>query len=133
VLEHQLRHLRRRSLIFIVSDFHDVEEQWSGVLGRVARKHDVVCVRVFDPFEEDLPSAGLITLREAESGRTVDVDTRSARVRSSWSQEAARRRAALRAAALRARAGLIEVDASRNAADPVVAFFKRRARRGGRR
>jgi uncharacterized protein (DUF58 family) len=133
VLEHQLRHLRRRALIFVVSDFHDVDPGWSGVLGRVARRHDVVCVRVFDPLEEELPSAGWITLREAETGRAVDVDTRSARVRRAWAEAAARRRAGVREAALRARAGLIEVDAKKNAADPVVAFFKRRARRAGRR
>jgi uncharacterized protein (DUF58 family) len=133
VLEHQVRHLRRRALIFIVSDFHDVDPGWATVLGRVARRHDVVCVRVFDPLEEELPSAGWITLREAETGRAVDVDTRSARVRNAWAEAAARRRAGVREAAVRARAGLIEVDATKNAADPVVAFFKRRARRARRR
>jgi uncharacterized protein (DUF58 family) len=133
VLEHQLRHLRRRALIFVLSDFQDVDPGWGRVLGRVARRHDVVLVRIFDPLEEELPSAGWITLREAETGRDVDVDTRSARVRRAWAEAAARRRAALREAALRARAGLIEVDARRNSADPVVAFFKRRARRGRRR
>jgi uncharacterized protein (DUF58 family) len=133
VLEHQLRHLRRRALIFVVSDFHDVDPAWTGALGRVARRHDVVCVRVHDPLEEELPVAGWITLREAETGRLVDVDTRSRAVRDAWSQAAAERRRALREATARARAGLIEVDASRNAADPVVAFFKRRARARGRR
>ena len=133
VLEHQLRHLRRRALIFVLSDFHDVDPGWARTLGRVARRHDVVCVRIFDPLEEELPEAGWITLREAETGRAVDVDTRSARARSAWAEAAQRRRAALREAALRARAGVIEVDARRNAADPVVAFFKRRARRGRRR
>ena len=132
VLEHQLRHLRRRSLVFVVSDFHDVDPEWARVLGRVARRHDVVCVRVFDPFEEDLPAAGCIALREPETGRVVDVDTRSKRVREAWRAEAERRLRALREVAGRARAGLIEVDASGNAADPVVAFFRRRARsRGG--
>jgi uncharacterized protein (DUF58 family) len=133
VLEHQLRHLRRRALIFVVSDFHDADPAWAGALGRVARRHDVVCVRVFDPLEEELPAGGWITLREAETGRSADVDTRSARVRRAWADAAARRRAAVREAATRARAGLIEVDARRNAADPVVAFFKRRARRRSRR
>jgi uncharacterized protein (DUF58 family) len=133
VLEHQLRHLRRRALIFVVSDFHDVDPAWTGALGRVARRHDVVCVRVHDPLEEELPVAGWITLREAETGRLVDVDTRSRAVRDAWSQAAAERRRALREATARARAGLIEVDASRNAADPVVAFFTRRARARGRR
>ena len=133
VLEHQQRHLRRRALIFVVSDFHDVDTEWTAVLGHLARRHDVVCVRVFDPFEEELPDAGWITLREAETGRAIDVDTRSPRVRAAWAEDAVRRRNAVKEATLRARAGLIEVDASQNSADPVVAYFKRRAHEGGRR
>jgi uncharacterized protein (DUF58 family) len=133
VLDHQVRHLRRRALIFVVSDFHDVDPAWGGVLGRIARRHDVVCVRVFDPLEVALPSAGWITLREAETGRLVDVDTRSRAVRDAWARAAEARRTALVEATARTRAGLIEVDASKNAADPVVAFFKRRARARGRR
>jgi len=133
VLEHQLRHLRRRALVFVVSDFHDVDPSWSGALGRVARRHDLVCVRVFDPLEESLPNAGWITLREAETGRLVDVDTRSRSVREAWAADAERRREELVQACARARAGLIDVDASKNAADPVVAFFQRRGRERGRR
>jgi uncharacterized protein (DUF58 family) len=131
VLEHQLRHLRRRALIFVVSDFHDVDPSWAGALARVARRHDLVCVRVFDPLEEELPRAGWVELVEAESGRRVDVDTRSSRVRSAWNEAAARRRDAVRDAANRARAGLIEVSAGANSADPVVAFFRRRGRARG--
>ncbi|MEM7308190.1 MAG: DUF58 domain-containing protein [Planctomycetota bacterium] len=133
VLEHQLRHLRRRSLIFVVSDFHDVDPGWTRVLGRVARRHDVVCVRVFDPFEEELPNAGWITLHEPETGRRVEVDSRSAAVRRSWAAAAEERRQSFREATARARAARIDVDASADSADPVVAFFKRRARARGRR
>src|SRR5262249_3790799 len=57
VLEHQLRALRRRSVVFVVSDFLDrpaadaSRPPWSELLARLNRRHDVIAVRVFDPFE----------------------------------------------------------------------------------
>ena len=132
VLDHQLRHLRRRSLVFVVSDFQDVDQEWSGVLGRVARNHDVVCLRVVDPLEEELPEAGLVALREIESGRSVEVDTSSRAVREAWAEAARQRRETLVDALSHARVDLIELRTDENVADPIVRYFNRRARRGGR-
>ena len=51
VLEHQLRHLKRRALVLVVSDFLTGPEDWSDALARLARRHDVIAVRVFDALE----------------------------------------------------------------------------------
>ncbi|MFT7665263.1 MAG: hypothetical protein ACI87A_003499 [Planctomycetota bacterium] len=130
VLEHQLKMLRRRSMIFVVSDFQSTsEEDWAGVLARLSAKHDVVCVRVGDPFEEELPKAGLITLRDIESGKLVDVDTRSAAVRAAWAQAAEVRGAKLDEDLMRARADRIDISTVGDIGEPVVRFFRRRVRR----
>ena len=133
ILEEQLRHLKRRTLIFLVSDFHGVEDEprWADVLARVCRRHDVICVRVFDPFEEELPEAGILLLEDVEDGRTVEVDTRSRRVRETWRAAAERRRALLLEGLRRTRADLIELSTEADVADPVMRCFLRRAR-GGR-
>lgn len=130
VLEHQLRVLRRRSLVFLVSDFHDASG-WDDSLRRLAGRHDVIAVRVGDPFEEELPEAGVIALRDLETGAGYEVDTRSARVRAAWAEAARERRSALLAALERARVDLIELRAGESVADPVVRFFKRREARSG--
>jgi len=129
VLEHQLRHLKRRSLVIVLSDFLEVqEEDWERVLGRAARKHDVLCVRVFDPFEEELPKAGIITLRDLERRNVREIDTGSKRVRERWAADARARREHLLAALSKAHVDLAEVSTAGDVAEPIVKVFHRRAR-----
>ena len=65
---------RRRSLIFVISDFiGDVD--WEPALGRLGHRHEVVAVRVVDPIEVDLPDLGLVLIEDAETGEQVFADT----------------------------------------------------------
>jgi len=132
VLDHQLRHLKQRTLIIVLSDFLDPrDEEWERVLGRAARRHDVLCIRVFDPLEEELPKAGIITLRDVESGRVTEIDTGSSAIRQRWAADARRRRDSLLALLSRSRVDLAEVSTVGDVAEPIVRAFHRRAR--GRR
>lgn len=65
---------RRRALVVVVSDFSS-RDGWQPPLGRLARRHDVVALRVRDPRERDLPLAGVVHLEDAETGEQVVVDT----------------------------------------------------------
>jgi uncharacterized protein (DUF58 family) len=130
VLEHQLRHLKRRSLVMVVSDFLGVEASaWSDPLARLARRHDVIAVRVVDPLEEELPARGWVELSEIESGARLDLDARSPRVRAEWSGAAKNRRAALVAALRKANVDLVEVSTALDVSEPIARCFKRRAAR----
>jgi uncharacterized protein (DUF58 family) len=145
VLETQERTLRRRSLVFLISDFLSAEfdETWVEPLARLARRHDVIAIRIIDPFEEELPRAGIVRLEglvdgdsdgESASGpRPIEVDTSSSSVRDAWSERAAKRRERLSAAFVRARVDNFEVDLGKDLAEPLVSFFKRRAAAHGRR
>jgi uncharacterized protein (DUF58 family) len=141
-LEHHLRAHRRRGLLFVVSDFLEPsfaessgadEPAWADPLASLGLRHDVICVRVVDPLEEDLPAAGLLPLSEIESGRWMEIDTRSMRVRESWLAQAALRRERIESILARARVDLVEIDAAGDIADPLVAFFRRRVQRHGGR
>jgi uncharacterized protein (DUF58 family) len=66
--------LRRRSLVVIVSDFLSTPG-WQGLLGQLARRHDVVAVQVVDRREFDLPAVGMIYVEDAETGEVIFVDT----------------------------------------------------------
>ena len=138
VLEHQMRTLRRRSIVFLVSDFLDRSAKvadgrptWAELLARLNRRHDVIAVRVVDPLEVELPPAGLIGFTEIETGGALEIDTRPASVRATWRTEAARRRAETLASLARARVELIELDTTKDVGEPVLAFFRRRAARHG--
>ncbi len=66
--------VRRRSLIVIVSDFLS-SPGWQGLLGQLARRHDVVAIQVVDRREFELPAAGMIYVEDAETGEIIFVDT----------------------------------------------------------
>ncbi|HKE63994.1 MAG TPA: DUF58 domain-containing protein [Micromonosporaceae bacterium] len=65
---------RRRSLLFVISDFIG-EVDWEPALTRLAGRHEVVAIRVVDPSEVDLPDVGLILVEDAETGEQVLADT----------------------------------------------------------
>ena len=65
--------IKRRSLVFVVSDFISTPG-WQSVLGRLARRHEVVAVRLFDPLEMALPDVGLVTVQDAETGEQLFID-----------------------------------------------------------
>ena len=65
--------IKRRGLVFVVSDFIS-QPGWETRLARLARRHDVVAVRLWDPLEMALPDVGLVTLEDAETGEQVFVD-----------------------------------------------------------
>ena len=59
--------IRRRSLVFVISDFiSDVD--WEPGLTRLSHRHEVVALRVVDPIELDLPAFGLVLIEDAETG-----------------------------------------------------------------
>lgn len=65
---------RRRSLVFVLSDFIG-EPGWDRALAQLAHRHEVIVVRVVDPVELELPDVGLILVQDAETGEQVLVDT----------------------------------------------------------
>lgn len=73
---------RRRATVFLVSDF--LATGYARQLRAISRRHDVIAVRVREPVDSELPSAGIVRLRDAESGRIVEVDSSNARVRQAY-------------------------------------------------
>jgi uncharacterized protein (DUF58 family) len=73
---------RRRATVFLVSDF--LAEGYARQLRALARRHDIVAIRVREPVDSDLPAAGIVRLRDAETGRMVEVDSSNARVRQAY-------------------------------------------------
>lgn len=65
--------LRRRSIVFAISDFIDTGFDKS--LGITAKKHDLIALRVIDPFESSLPDLGLAVVSDPESGEVKMLNT----------------------------------------------------------
>ena len=118
--------LRRRSVLFVVSDF--MTSGYRSALGRLARKHDVIAVQLVDPRERELPDAGLMTLKDPESGAWRYVDTGSETVRSAFRDRMAEFDLDLERALRERGADLVRLQTDRSYAEPLLAFFRRRER-----
>ncbi len=135
VLEGSLRALRRRSLVLIFSDFADAASRsWVDPLRRLGMRHDVIAVRLVDPFEERLPRTGRFAVQElGGGGQWTWVDARDAEVRARWTEAADERRRAFEAVTREARTERLEVPLDEDLAAPILRFFRLRAARAGRK
>ncbi len=120
--------MRRRSTVFVVSDFIS-EPGWEKPLGQLAQKHEVVAVRLYDPLEANMPDLGLITMRDAESGEQLLVDTSNAKFRKRFAQISAQRDVDLRAALARAGVDTLELSTSDDLVQSILRFTDMRKRR----
>lgn len=120
--------LRQRCTVFVVSDFIS-EPGWEQPLGELARRHDVVAVRLLDPLELSLPDLGLLTIRDAETGEQLLVDTHDKRFRQRFARLAAEREAQLRDALGRAGVDALELATDDDLMDAVLRFVELRKRR----
>jgi uncharacterized protein (DUF58 family) len=66
--------IKRRSLVFVVSDFIG-QPGWPAALARLSLRHEVVAVRLWDPIERALPDMGLLTVQDAETGEQLFIDS----------------------------------------------------------
>jgi uncharacterized protein (DUF58 family) len=120
--------IRRRSTVFVVSDFIS-EPGWERALAQLAQRHEVVAVRVLDPLELDLPDLGLLTLRDSETGEQLVVDTHDASFRRRFARIAAQREADLRAALVKSGVDALELSTDADLVDAIVRFVDMRKRR----
>lgn len=87
--------VKRRSVVFVVSDFLSAPG-WQAALDKLARRHEVVAVRLVDPLETAMPDLGLVVMQDAESGEQLLVDTHDPSFRKRFAAAAEAREAELR-------------------------------------
>lgn len=121
---------RQRSTVIVVSDFI-CDTQWPQALGQLARRHDVVAVRLFDPLEQHMPTVGLLNFRDAETGETLLIDTHDAGWRTRFAQLAATREFTLRQAFTSAGVDALELSTEEDLADALLRFDLLRRQRAG--
>jgi uncharacterized protein (DUF58 family) len=89
-----LHGIKKRSLVFIVSDFISVPG-WERLLSLLSQRHEVIAIRLWDPREMQLPDVGPVVLEDAETGEQLYVDTHDKKFRQRFMQAAEHRENAL--------------------------------------
>ena len=123
-LEYADRVLKRRAVIFLISDFFAPEADRR--LAMLRRRHDVIALTLTDPREASFPNVGLLTLRAPETGETLEVDTANARTRELLAERLRAQRASVAASLRRAQVDRLEVGTERDFLPSLRAFFKSR-------
>jgi uncharacterized protein (DUF58 family) len=127
-LQTAFRVMQRRSLVFVVSDFISAPG-WSEPLARLAQRHEIVAVRLYDPLEMELPDLGLLTMRDAETGEQLFVDTHDRVFRRRFAAVAERRENELRSAFRDSGVDVLELSTRDDLVDAILRFADLRKRR----
>ena len=130
MLEAIARLARRRSLVIVISDFIGTGD-WERSLLRLARRHEVVALRVVDAADDDLPDAGLIVVEDTETGEQLVIDSSDPLLRARFRAGAGEREARLGAGMHRADVPIHRIDTTADLAralvDVVASTQRRRA------
>jgi len=133
-LEYVAKTLKHRALLFVISDFlnpqPEQEPPWAKQLRRLAYRHDVVAVRIFDPAEKELPNVGELRMRDPESGEEIWLDTSDPRVRRAHALLVQAREAMLERTLLAAQVDVLNLSTAQEIVEPLLKFtLRRRGRR----
>jgi len=123
-----LNTLKRRSLVFVISDFIS-EPGWERPLSLLNRRHELIAIRLWDPHEVELPDAGMIVLEDSETGEYLTVDTSNPTFRRRFQEAAQRREAALKANLKQAGVDLFAVSTEEDLVSAIVRMAALRKKR----
>jgi uncharacterized protein (DUF58 family) len=123
-----LQGIRRRSLIFIISDFISAAG-WERPLSLLNHRHEVIAVRVWDPRETELPDIGPIIMEDAETGEHLYVDTHDRGFRRRFQEAARQREAALAESFKRAGVDVLSLSTEEDLVRSIVRFATLRQQR----
>ena len=126
------RMLKRRSIVFLVSDFLADPESYRQAMLVANRRHDVVAFDLSDPLEHEISNVGVIALEDAESGEMRLVDTGSREWREEFSGRVAQLEEGKREVLMTAGVDRVSVTTEKDYVAEVGAFFKTRLQRLGR-
>lgn len=121
--------LKRRSIIFLVSDFLAPPNAYSSTLQVSNRRHDVIALTVSDPRESEWPNVGLVALEDAETGQVQWVDTASGRWRQEFTERVTELSLARQRVFRKAKVDQIDISTDSDYVVPLTNFFEQRARR----
>lgn len=126
-LDYLLKVAKRKSVVFIISDFLD-QDYWSS-LKVVNRKHDVIGIRLYDHAETDMPDMGLAKVEDPETGESFWVDTSSKDARTRLKKEIQIRQEIFQKDTRKIGFDLIPISTNQDFVEPLMSFFRMREKR----
>ncbi|MDD3585681.1 MAG: DUF58 domain-containing protein [Thermoguttaceae bacterium] len=126
-LQYVNRVLKRRAVVFLLSDF--LAPEMGRSLAMCARRHDLIALAVSDQAERELPDVGFVRLFDPETGQTLEVDTSDTRVRRWLADDWNRRGEQLDKQLQKAKVDRLNVDTTEDPLSELRKFFRARSKR----
>jgi uncharacterized protein (DUF58 family) len=123
------RILKKKSVIFVISDFQDDPQNLKKPFQVLKNRHDIIAVRLWDIREQELPDIGLIELEDEETGEQILVDTGDAVFRMRFKEIVGSRNKKMSDITKRLEIDMIEISTSEDWIKPILKFFKMRVNR----
>ena len=125
ILRAALNTVKRRSLIFVVSDFISTPG-WEAPLSLLNQRHEVIAIRLWDPAEQELPDVGVMVMEDAETGEQLYVDTRDKKFRKNFQAAMQQREEHLTQSFKRAGVDMLSLSTGDDMVRSIVRFAKQR-------
>ena len=116
--------IKKKSTAFLISDFMD--EGMDKAIQIANYKHDLIAIRVTDEREKEIPDVGMVRMLDAETGKTMWVDTSSSKVRKHYAKQAATKTAHLDKIFARFGVDMVKVYTGKDYVKPLMNLFKKR-------
>lgn len=129
VLRHLSNLLKKRSIVFILSDFMNTGPEYQDALSIVKRRHDVIGLHLYDEREKELPNVGLARVQDAETGERAWIDTANADTRQAYAQWFQANLTQTRQRFMRAGADFLSIDTRESYIQALMGLFNRRISR----
>ncbi|MEM6829469.1 MAG: DUF58 domain-containing protein [Bacteroidota bacterium] len=130
-IKYTLNLLKRKTVIFAVSDF--IDEGFEQSLKGLARKHDLVVIDISDKREGALPQLGIVPLYEKESGKTIWMNTSSDSFKNSISTTHGKKKESLENFCKRNDVNYVSIATEDDYVPELIKLFRHRNRSNARR
>ena len=126
-LDYLLKVAKRKSVVFIISDF--IDSGYNSSLKIVSKKHDLIAIQLYDPAEYKFPNIGLAKVEDPETGEMFWIDTTSKRAMKELQDDIRLKQSKFSKNAKKIGFDLIPVSTDEDFVDPLMSFFKKREKR----
>ncbi len=126
--------IKKRSIVFVVSDFYDPslvnpKNGLEEALKIANRKHDLVALKISDQRETELPDIGLVNFLDAETGMDLWIDTSDPKTRNNFKKQRQLHDALLNTLFSKSGIDKAELYTGQNYIQPLMKLFKKREKR----
>ncbi len=118
---------KKRAITFLMSDF--IAEDYEKALRIASKKHDLIGINIYDKREEELPTVGLMRVRDAESNKIMWVDTANKKSRDLYKNWFIEKSNVMQKAFIKSGADLISIRTDQSYTTALINFFRNRGKR----